>query len=40
MRSYFIWVNKAAGIWNRFILIKNMTWIGLLLPWVEKMIIR
>jgi hypothetical protein len=37
MRSRFSWVNTAVRHWNRFILIKNMSVIGLLLPGKEKM---
>ncbi len=40
MRSHFSGVNTAVNHWNRFIMVKNMSIIGLALPGKEKMNIR
>jgi hypothetical protein len=37
MRSHFSGVNTAVDHWNRFIMIKNMSMVGLALPGKEKM---
>jgi hypothetical protein len=37
MRTHFSSVNTAISQWNRFVLIKDMTGIGLILPGKEKM---
>lgn len=36
MRKNFTYVNAAITIWNRFISIKNLTWIGLIFPGSKK----
>lgn len=33
MRTRFALFNTAVTNWNRFIYIKNITWIGYILPW-------
>lgn len=40
MRKNFTHVNTAITTWNRFVTLKNTTWIGLILPGSKKETIR
>lgn len=40
MRSHFTGLNTAINMWNIFVKIKNLTLIGLLLPWQRRMSVR